>query len=920
VVLFKNRHGYISGVTSAAVSSYTGADGVHKVHVSSIPVSAEPSVTSRIVCFTVAGADQSGPYFYIPEDDVVDTITITKTIIEDNTTTAIDFNFTDVYLQGSEDITSPQDFFDKIKLPKQANVYYSPSTRRLIWTGGEDDATIFRVSEADDPETYLGSTGFIKPSQNDGERAICAREFRSQLYLFKETAGFLTYNDAANPSDWTVEKRWDRVGPVGPWAVDTSESFMIFLDQSGVYKMDGSIPVCISDEVSSIDSRIWSRINFQVQRKFWVFIDTDLDEIHVGVALDGSTEVNRILKCNYLLGFTPNSRKWSMDTIPSTRMLKIQRNLPACPNPNQAIDPRIAVSQIIHLSANNDGSINLVDPASFVDNGLAIDSKYQTGYHEGEGVLQIGGIGLNARGNGNLQISVLKDQSHRKTITRQLPQDGVLMGEVIKTNGQSPWWALEFANNNVAGAWFEVTRCDLYVRTIYKTRRTRSSGGSSQSSFSLDSESDSEVDGVSSTSNPQTDVDSDCNCDNMPLMLSGPHADRPLATVQIENTEYIETDRGNAKYFVKFLTPCDATTAVWELVVGKMSGTINSPDQKPSDLGVYDKGFEFESSDFSRIFEWTGSVWHDLPGQPVRGVFSLDSAPAENGWHLCDGSTNVSKSLPNGTTTLVTVPNLVGAYPKYGNAFTGAVVAAIAPTLSGSLASHTHTVTPTGGMAGTTGAAGGHNHTFTPSGTIDATLPAHHHVTDPTLVTGGAKTGSLSAWGVTGTVSGNTGIESTPHGHAVDVSGLSVSGSTFGPSDTVNVSTDGISLTAVGSSSHTHGFSSSVSGSAGTGAEDTSHTHDGASLAWSSTTDDHLHQIGELSSGAVFGLPIAVVATFTGSSGTTGSVTDHAHGVGSLAFVGDTDTTSSTTVGLGTLAVSNTGEPVHMVLLPYLKL
>ena len=71
VVLFLTRHGYISGVTTAAVSSYTGADDVHKVHVSGIPVSGEASVPSRIVCFTVAGADQAGPYFYIPEDAVV---------------------------------------------------------------------------------------------------------------------------------------------------------------------------------------------------------------------------------------------------------------------------------------------------------------------------------------------------------------------------------------------------------------------------------------------------------------------------------------------------------------------------------------------------------------------------------------------------------------------------------------------------------------------------------------------------------------------------------------------------------------------------------------------------------------------------------------------------------------------------------
>lgn len=473
VTLFQDKYGTIHGVSEAAISPYTALDSVHKVTVSGIPsYTIDGLITKRIVAFTVAGASQAGPYFYIPQDDMVDTIAITKTVIDDAaTTTTIDFNFTDVYLQGSSCITSPIDFFDKIQLPYQGAVYYSPTTRRLVWCNGIDDATIFRLSEADDPGSYLGSTGFIKPAQNDGEVAVCAREFRSQLYLFKETAGFLTYNDAVNPSDWTVEKRWDRVGPVGPWAVDVNERFMIILDQSGVYLMDGSIPNCISDEISSVDSIIWQRINWQVKQKFWVFIDTDLDDIHVGVAVDGSTEVNMILRCNYVLGLSAGSRKWSYDDLPSSRMVQIQRTLPASPNPSTPVDSRIANSQILHLSNNYDGKINLVDPSSFMDNGNAVNSVYQTGYYEEPGVMQVGGIGLSMKGQGSCQVSILKQSNKRITLPRLLETGWVLVGAVAKCTGQSPWFAVEFSNNNVAGNWFEVTGCDLYVRKMWKARR-----------------------------------------------------------------------------------------------------------------------------------------------------------------------------------------------------------------------------------------------------------------------------------------------------------------------------------------------------------------------------------------------------------------------------------------------------------------
>ncbi len=336
---------------------------------------------------------------------------------------------------------------------------------------------------------------------------------------------------------------------------------------------------------------------------------------------------------------------------------------------------------------------------------------------------------------------------------------------------------------------------------------------------------------------------------------------------------------------------------------------------KPSDLGVYDRGFEFEASDFDRIFEWNGTGWQDLPGQTPRSVHEFLSAPG-TGYHLCDGTTNVRISQSDGSTILVNLPNLIGSYLKYGSVYTGLPVAASAPSLTGALAAHTHTVTPTGVISGTTGAAGAHSHAYVPTGTITATLPDHEHKTDPTLVTGGAKTAGLDPWSVTGTSSGYADLATVPLSGSVStaVNGLVTIHESCGNVPNGEPFTDVVLCNTTSADF----IGSLADGTVGFG--DSNHQHTITDLPFTDTSGDHLHQIGELLSGGVNGLPISITATFAGDSETTDGVLNHTHSNGTLAFAGDSNTTSSTSTGLGTLAVGANGEPLHMVLLPYIKL
>src|SRR5215813_8866697 len=91
------------------------------------------------------------------------------------------------------------------------------------------------------------------------------------------------------------------------------------------------------------------------------------------------------------------------------------------------------------------------------------------------------------------------------------------------------------------------------------------------------------------------------------LLTQGAHGERPPAAGIPEGAVYIETDRG-AVY--------QNRDGAWHYVAGTMWGTL-SPDQRPTDLGVNDAGFQFRSTDTNpayapREFLWSQSAWVEV--------------------------------------------------------------------------------------------------------------------------------------------------------------------------------------------------------------------------------------------------------------------------------------------------------------------
>jgi hypothetical protein len=93
-------------------------------------------------------------------------------------------------------------------------------------------------------------------------------------------------------------------------------------------------------------------------------------------------------------------------------------------------------------------------------------------------------------------------------------------------------------------------------------------------------------------------------------------------------------------------------------------GTLN-PDQRPASPATNDL---FISTDFDRVFRWTGTVWVRNDSELPHGVYPLTEVPTSVGWQLCDGSTGISETNDNGTLSLLSFSSLAaGEIPTWNN-------------------------------------------------------------------------------------------------------------------------------------------------------------------------------------------------------------------------------------------------------------
>jgi hypothetical protein len=150
----------------------------------------------------------------------------------------------------------------------------------------------------------------------------------------------------------------------------------------------------------------------------------------------------------------------------------------------------------------------------------------------------------------------------------------------------------------------------------------------------------------------------------------GTHAGRlALALTNVaDGGLYVETDRGGVIY--------QNRGGTWKYVGGVMWGTI-SPDQRPTDLGANDYGFDFRDSNNApfREYVWNGSAWSQFNFPQTPWTSNIDAA----GFELHNaGKIGVGTASPTGLlTALGAVNGGVANAVDIGNNVAQAVGAAV---------------------------------------------------------------------------------------------------------------------------------------------------------------------------------------------------------------------------------------------------
>ncbi len=492
-IAFTNRNGNLSPTVPAFTSVSVDVPG-DQLYMANIPVG--PSNTlNRTIGFTVADGTNAGPFFYIPAATVSAGIPMTATVIGDNTTTTAFFNFTDEFLEA-ETSTDMTDRLRCVLPPAAVDVYYSPSIDRVVLSGVDGYGSGHYISLAADSESYYGDTSPIQVANGNGQRCICAREFQGTLFSLKERSGFTISPTATDPSTWSVQQRWEGVGPCGPRAVCVTNEFLFFIHRSGAYAYAPSEPEpkLMTKEIPNV----WATINWDYQHLIWCCVDEENKEIRIGIPVGNATVPNQTLTMNYMEGLSGPihfsqyagrevamgaARKWSLDDIAGMVAVRCERQLSTNASPFGALRQ----SQVLIGSSAPDGTVQMIATGVYNDNGSGIECQYETTSSQDlMEVSMLGGVTINALGEGSMSVSVMVARSY--VDSQQASAGSNLAGTTeIKlapfpltpenwrgydggARGQNERFRMRFTNGSMANSWFALKYCNLFTRPLFTGR------------------------------------------------------------------------------------------------------------------------------------------------------------------------------------------------------------------------------------------------------------------------------------------------------------------------------------------------------------------------------------------------------------------------------------------------------------------
>lgn len=337
------------------------------------------------------------------------------------------------------------------------------------------------------PEAYDATQGLVQVYQQDGQRVTNAFRIREKLYLVKERSLYVTSDDGANePSAWSVTQVSSRVGTPSCRGVGIGEDWVVIAARDGLYITGGGQPEKLSKEIQPL----WNQINWNAGHTIWVTVDTLLRRIYVGVPLGAATSPNRILMLDYRgldtwqdiaahdsIHFSAysgkvlalgNARKWCPWFITANDGDMIERNDGTkqmflgngSANLNGVTNSNGKIYQLTDIS-------NFANPANFGDDGVAINSFYQTYYCPGiieEQQFQLGGhrklfgyLTMSIEGSGSLGVRAVTPAAVNFTLPflnlySPAGRDQELITNVL-------WERIAYnVGTNAVGAWFRISK------------------------------------------------------------------------------------------------------------------------------------------------------------------------------------------------------------------------------------------------------------------------------------------------------------------------------------------------------------------------------------------------------------------------------------------------------------------------------
>jgi hypothetical protein len=368
--------------------------------------------------------------------------------------------------------------------PNASGQFYIDSIE-IYPTAQPVNASLVRVSRADDPESYDGIDGLLSVAENNGQSVRAAFKLRERLYCVKEHSLFVTQDDGTNePALWPIAEVSRRVGTPSVRGVGVGEDWVVIAHRSGLYIFNGGEPVKISQEIQPT----WNQINWQAAQTLWVTVDTRERRILVGAPFGAATSPNKILVLDYRdldsaediarrapinitytgrKTATDKTRKWSPWSVAANSCALLERQdgtaVLALGGGTPGMGGGAATGKIYKLNA-----------AQYSDDGAAIPSYYTTHYFPERAVEQALGLGAHRKlfsyltvfveGAGSLGLTAFVDTASAAQAQQPLAMSSPGSKDLeLPVNVLGERVAFQMSVNQ-PGAWFRVEKFTPSVR------------------------------------------------------------------------------------------------------------------------------------------------------------------------------------------------------------------------------------------------------------------------------------------------------------------------------------------------------------------------------------------------------------------------------------------------------------------------